>query len=149
MKYLLIFWSVVVLACQPNNLQESKKELINTFEEMGKAITDGDLESFVLFYSDSPAHFPPGAPMNNSREKIKSFLVDKLDLYVIDGEPTITFSDDASMAFVYVNYHIDEDPQRGIDYVEGRAVVVWRRIDGNWKCVLDIWNSPDPKYEHL
>jgi hypothetical protein len=41
MKYLLIFWSVVVLACQPNNLQESKKELINTFEEMGKAITDG------------------------------------------------------------------------------------------------------------
>ena len=31
--------------------------------------------------------------------------------------------------------------------VEGKAVTVWRRDAGGWKCVVDIWNdvSPPPK----
>jgi ketosteroid isomerase-like protein len=38
------------------------------------------------------------------------------------------------------------DPSGNIVTANGRYVTVWRKVDGAWKCVIDIWNSaPDPK----
>ncbi len=135
--------------CQVDKSEESKKELIKKFEEMSVAITKGDLDEFVSHYAESPIHLPPGAQTNSSKEDIKTFLSDKLGLYVIDGEPKISFSDDASMAYLFGRYHIDEDSLNGIEFVEGRFITIWKKTEGKWSCVVDIWNSPNAKYEHL
>ncbi len=146
--YLILLISCL-LGCSSNNIEQSKSELQIKFQEMGKAIVDNNLEEFSSHYSNSPLHLPPGAQLNNSREKIEHFLIGKLGLYIIDGEPSITFSDDASMAYVYGEYHIEADPLKKVEFVQGRFITIWKVIDGDWKCVVDIWNSPDAQFEHL
>ena len=145
----LILSSLLLLSCSTNNIEKSKSELQSKFQEMGVAIGDNNLEEFSSHYSKSPLHLPPGAPMNNSKEKIKNFLTGKLGLYVIDGEPEITFSDDATMAYVYGEYHIEKDTSNNIGFVQGRFITIWKKTEGQWKCEVDIWNSPDSKFEHL
>ena len=88
--------------------------------------------------------------MNSTRSAIQEHLNDKLGLYQIQGEPTIRFSDDSSMAFVFGTYNIEADESRGIESTRGRFVTIWRISEGGeWECVVDIWNSGDPRFAHL
>ena len=105
---------------------------------------------FTSHYSDSPLHLPPGATMNSTKEEIRDFLKDKLDLYNIEGEPTIKFSDDASMAYVFGIYTTKADTSQNLESVRGRFITIWERNDKNhWECVVDIWNSDNPRFAHL
>jgi ketosteroid isomerase-like protein len=33
------------------------------------------------------------------------------------------------------------DPQKQMTHVEGKYVVLWRRVGGGWKLDTDIWNT--------
>lgn len=138
----------LVAACQ-SDPDASKQNLAATFAEIGATIAAGDLDSFVSHYSASPLHLPPGAAMNSTRDQVKEFLQDKLGLYEIQGEPTIQYSDDASMAYVFGTYTTKADPSRELESYRGRFITIWRRSINRWECVVDIWNSDDPRFAHL
>ena len=127
----------------------AKQGLFDTFEAMGKSIEAGDLESFVSHYTDSPLHLPPGAPRNSTRQEIEAFLDDTLGLYEVQGEPDIDFSDDASMAFVYGTYTTKADEAEGLEAFRGRFITVWKKEESGWQCIVDIWNTDDPRFAHL
>jgi len=127
----------------------AKQGLFDTFEAMGKSIEAGDLESFVSHYTDSPLHLPPGAPRNSTRQEIEAFLDDTLGLYEVQGEPDIYFSDDASMAFVYGTYTTKADEAEGLEAFRGRFITVWQKEEDGWRCIVDIWNTDDPRFAHL
>ena len=130
--------------------QGARARLTETFADMGAAIADDDLVRFTSHYSSSPLHLPPGAPVNSTRDQVASFLADKLDLYVIEDEPRIRFSDDASMAYVFGYYTTKPDPARDTKPIRGRFVTIWQRNElDDWECVVDIWNSDDPRFAHL
>jgi ketosteroid isomerase-like protein len=126
----------------------SRELLFARFAAMAKTIEAGDAAGFVSFYVDAPVHLPPGAPRNTSQAEIASFLEGKLGIYEIDEPPTIVFSDDASLAYVYGEYRIEENPEKGIEAVNGRFVTIWQRDGDTWKCAVDIWNSSDAKFAH-
>jgi len=127
----------------------AKQGLYDTFDAMGKSIEVGDLESFVSHYTDSPLHLPPGAPRNSTREEIEAFLDDTLGLYEVQGQPDIYFSDDASMAFVYGTYTTKANKAKGLEAYRGRFITVWKKEESGWQCIVDIWNTDDPRFAHL
>ena len=143
-----IFVFSFIAACQ-GPVESSRQELIETFAALDKSVQEGDLDTFVSFYADSAFHLPPGAPRNASRAEISEFLQGTLGLYEIVGEPEIQFSGDASMAFLYGEYEISADEARGIEAFDGRFISVWRKGRDGWKCVVDIWNTANPDFEHL
>jgi ketosteroid isomerase-like protein len=127
----------------------AKQGLFDTFDAMSKSIEAGDLESFVSHYTESPMHLPPGAPRNSTREDIEAFLDDTLGLYEVQGQPEIYFSDDASMAFVYGSYTTKADEAKGLEAYQGRFITVWKKEENGWRCIVDIWNTDDPRFAHL
>ena len=138
----------ILSGCQPTS-EASRKELIETFDALDSSVEAGDLDAFVSFYSETAFHLPPGAPRNSTRAEIKEFLKGTLGLYVLTGEPEIYFSDDATMAFLYGEYEIQADESKNIDAFQGRFISVWKKDADGWECVVDIWNTDDPKFEHL
>lgn len=127
----------------------SRELLLARFSAMARTIEEGDAAGFVSFYVDAPVHLPPGAPRNASQTEIASFLEGKLGIYEIDEPPTIVFSDDASLAYVYGEYRIEANPEKDIEAVNGgRFVTIWQRDGDTWKCAVDIWNSSDAEFAH-
>jgi len=145
-KMLLHSWVPVVPEADP---AAAKQGLLATFDAMSKSIEAGDLESFVSHYTDSPLHLPPGAPRNSTREDIEAFLDDTLGLYEVQGQPDIYFSDDASMAFVYGTYTTKANETKGLEANRGRFITIWKREENGWRCIVDIWNTDDPRFAHL
>jgi ketosteroid isomerase-like protein len=137
-----------LFGCQPAT-DTSKQGLFAAFESLDSAVRAEDLDSFVSHYVESPFHFPPGAPRNSTRAEIADFLEGKLGLYELQGEPEIFFSDDASMAFVYGTYVTKADESKGLEAHRGRFITIWRKGDDGWQCVVDIWNTDDPRFAHL
>jgi ketosteroid isomerase-like protein len=145
-KMLLHSWVPVALE---TDIAAAKQSLFDTFGAMGESIEAGNLESFVSHYTDSPIHLPPGAPRNSTRAAIESFLNGTLGLYEVQGEPEINFSDDASMAFVYGTYAIRANEAQGLEAIGGRFITVWKKAENGWRCIVDIWNTDDPRFAHL
>jgi ketosteroid isomerase-like protein len=92
---------------------------------------------------------PPGAPRNSTKAEIEAFLDNTLGLYEVQGEPEIYFSDDASMAFVYGTYTTRPDEAEGLEAFRGRFITVWKKEESGWRCIVDIWNTDDPRFAHL
>lgn len=141
----LILATVLSIGCASNS-QNLQNDLVATFNAQGESITAEDVEAFVSYYSDQPFHLPPGAPQNKTPADIAQYLSGKLGSYDIQEAPVIRYSDDATMAFVFGKYttkpSIDSDP------VSGRFITVWQRLEDEWKCSVDIWNSSDTRYAH-
>ena len=134
--------------CQPAT-DSSQQGLFAAFESLDKAVKAGDLDSFVSHYVDTPFHLPPGAPRNSTRTEIADFLDGTLGLYELQGEPEVFFSDDATMAFVFGTYVTRADETLGVEAHRGRFVTIWKKGDNGWQCVVDIWNTDDPRFAHL
>ena len=127
----------------------SKQDLFDIFGAMSESIEAGNLESFVSHYTDSPIHLPPGAPRNSTKAEIEEFLDGKLGLYDVQGEPEIYFSDDASMAFVYGAYTTKANEVQELEAFSGRFITIWKKEENGWQCIVDIWNTEDPRFAHL
>jgi ketosteroid isomerase-like protein len=145
----IIVLSLLSVSCH-EPMENRQGLLADTFADQGAAISAGNLQAFTSYYAETPIHLPPGAPMNSTRKAIQEHLGGKLGLYQIEDAPTIRFSDDSSMAFVFGIYTIQADESRGIEDTRGRFVTIWRiGENGKWECVVDIWNSGDPRFAHL
>jgi ketosteroid isomerase-like protein len=146
-------WKMLLHSWVPVGLEDdtaaAKQGLFDTFDAMGKLIEAGNLESFVSHYTDSPFHLPPGAPRNSTKAEIEAFLDNTLGLYEVQGEPEIYFSDDASMAFVYGTYTTKANEAQGLEAFRGRFITVWKKEENGWRCIVDIWNTDDPRFAHL
>ena len=123
--------------------------MFDTFEALDASVRDDDLDAFVSYYAEGAYHLPPGAPRNSTREQIAEFLEGTLGLYDLVGEPEIHFSDDASMAFLYGEYEVPDSEAQGDEVFRGRFISVWKKGVEGWQCVVDVWNTEDPRFEHL
>lgn len=149
-KQMLLAITIAGLSACSDGVDQAKQDLVSTFEALDGAVKSGDLDAFVAHYVESPIHLPPGAPINKTRDAIKKHLEGKLDVYILEGDVTIRHSRDASMAYVFGEYRIEDDPSRDVEAVRGRFINIWeRQADGSWKCAVDVWNSQESRFSHL
>jgi ketosteroid isomerase-like protein len=59
----------------------------------------------------------------------------------------INFSPDGKLAYVYgENLMTMNDSAGKTMSIPGRGYTIWRKeSDGNWKCIVDMWNNPPAK----
>jgi ketosteroid isomerase-like protein len=114
-----------------------------------KAAQSKQVDAWVAFYSDDAAVLPPNESVANGRDQIKKSVSGLLGLpgLEISWRPTRVEAARASdLAYLYGTYEVsfDESPgKRTID--RGKIVEIWKKqADGNWKCVVDTWNSDLP-----
>jgi ketosteroid isomerase-like protein len=123
-------------------------KLLQRDAEWAEAASAGkDVDKIVSYWADDAVVIPQGQPMVEGKDAIRGFVTGSLAIpgfrihWVSDK---VSFSPDGRMAYMRsTNEMTVPGPTGALMTVPGRGITVWRRDpDGQWRCVVDIWNDP-------
>ena len=131
--------------CKKSSFQtneQSKDEILDNIRAFSKAYVEGDYDAIADSYSEDGKIMPAGARIIEGKEAIKKRWM------VTDGSKILNHEINPSEIFFLGNYAYDygyyngktESSDGRISTWKGKYVIVWKKIDGNWKIYLDIWN---------
>ena len=109
-----------------------------------------DTEKILSYWSDDAVVLPPGQPMVKGKDALRKMVRDSKNIpgFSITWKSSeIQFSPDGKMAYMSgENLMTMNDTAGNKITIPGRGYTIWRKqADGNWKCVVDIWNNPPEK----
>lgn len=113
------------------------------YQEWMKAIRERDLDGILGIYADHATYMPPGshkASGTDALRKIWGGYLQRED-FVALYTPTIHVSDAGDMAYDIGHYKISMKKEGKPVSFEGKYVVVWQLIAGQWRAVLDMDND--------
>jgi ketosteroid isomerase-like protein len=122
--------------------------LLKRDAEWASAASAGrDVERIISYWTDDALVIPPGQPVLEGKAAIRNFVTESLRIpgfkihWVSDK---VSFSPDGQLAHMRgANEMTVPGPDGKLITVHGRGVTIWRRdLDGQWRCVVDIWNDP-------
>ena len=139
---------VVVAGCATvANVDREKQTLLGVDREWARVASEGkDVERIVSFWSDDATIIAPGAPILRGKEAIRNFVQQSLAIpgfHITWRSEEASISSDGTLGYTIGENAMTIPGQDGkMITVKGRGIAVWRRgPTGEWKCVLDIWNS--------
>ena len=106
-----------------------------------------DTAAIMAFYAPEGRFMVPNAPAANTPDAIRAAWAGMLGLpnVSITFEPTDVYvSDDATMAYDVGTYRVSYDGPNGRVEDYGKYLVVWEKLDGEWKAVADMINTDRP-----
>jgi ketosteroid isomerase-like protein len=141
---------LLFLGCTEANIDmdEEAQKLMNLSHEWSEVASTGNIDSLMTYWSEDAVMMAPGQPPLRGKEAIRSFVESSGQTpgFEISWEPVSAhISSDGSMAYLIERNQVAFNDSLGSRVVENNKVVtVWRKNeDGNWKNVIDMWNS-DP-----
>jgi ketosteroid isomerase-like protein len=142
--------TVLVTSCSAlpfDPAAESEKLLRRDAEWAALATAGKDVDRIMSYFADDAIVIPQGQPIAEGKAAIRAFVASSL---AIPGfsirwvSEKVTFSPDGKVAYMRgTNMTTVPGPNGALLNIPGRGVTVWRlEPDGQWRCVVDIWNDP-------
>jgi ketosteroid isomerase-like protein len=106
-----------------------------------------NIDAIVSFWSDDAIVIPPGSPEFRGRAAIREYVKKSLAIpgFRIRWSPSrVVVSSDGELGYTTGENAVTfSGPDGKSTTINGRYMTVWRRErGGEWKCVVDIWNTP-------
>lgn len=143
MKVVLLFVPLLFLGATTTAQARSvKAEIDAANQQWVAAFNKGDTAAVAAFYTDQATVLPPGADMAKGRDAIQKVWADAIQ----GGLKSITLQAVAVDQFGNAAREIGRFsadvtiPQKPPAHIDGKYVVLWRRVHGAWKLDTDIWN---------
>jgi len=126
---------------------ESQKLLRRDAEWADLAAAGKDVERIVSYWSDDAVVIPQGQPVVEGKAAIRAFVASSLQIpgFKIHWvSEKVTFSPDGKLAYMRGRNTMTVPGANGaLVTLAGRGITIWRlEPDGQWRCVVDIWNDP-------
>ena len=130
-----------------DSASESQKLLQRDAEWAALASAGKDVEKTLSYMSDDAIMIPPGAPIVEGKAAIRAFVTSSFQMPGFNIQwvsEKVTFSPDGNLAYMRgTNTTTVRGANGELLKIPGRGVTIWRREpDGQWRCVVDIWNDP-------
>jgi ketosteroid isomerase-like protein len=129
------------------DLTSVKKRLLERDAEWAEFATEGsDVERILSYWTDDAVVIGPGMPAIVGKDALRQYVQDSLQIpgFRISWTTSdATLSKDGTLAYLFSQNSVTVNGPDGAPVTtQGRAVTIWRREgDGEWRCVVDIWNS--------
>jgi len=110
-------------------------------------IQSKDSAAIAQLYTEDGAVMPPNAIIGIGRTAIEQTWASMMSApgFELTFDPEqIVISSSADMALDRGTYRLSVAPSGEAQIDTGKYVVVWRKIDGDWKAAADIFNSDLP-----
>lgn len=139
---------VLVAACaSPPDPAAEEQTIRNLSQQWVQAVADMDTAAIANFYAEGAYFMPPNTPWARGRDAIASawwatLQPPNLSLSIEPSEVGIAAGGDMAYDIGTVNLAFD-GPAGRIEFA-GKYVVVWQKVDGEWKAVADMFNSNNP-----
>ena len=119
-----------------------------------KAVAAKDVDKALSFWVDDCITMEPGRPIVVGKEAVRKLWQDSMalpDMSVTWTTTQIVVAKAGDIAYQYGPYEFSMKDSKGKPVQErGKYLTVWRKqADGNWRVVIDTFNSdaPPPKAE--
>ena len=106
-----------------------------------------DASGIAKFYTEDGAVMPPNAPIAKGHASIEKAWASMMSTPGFDltfAPEEIVLSSSGDMALDRGTYRLAIAPSGKPQTDTGKYVVVWRKVDGEWKAAADIFNSDLP-----
>ncbi len=137
----------IVAPVQAHDMRADQKKI----EELGNlwvaAVARKDVKAIANIYTMDGVFLPQNGPMTVGREAIGKAWTGLLKLpgVSLTFKPTrIDVSNAGDMAADIGTYELSFDGKQGRVQDQGKYVVVWKKVDGEWKALADIFNTNLP-----
>ena len=156
---MIIGAAVALVACQKpaETPEQAQAQLASESAAAKKAIDSlnlrfiellkaGNGDSVALAYAEDGVAMPPNAPAARGRDAIKAFWSATFPLHPGGSVRSEVVTAQGDHAIERGAYTLTLAPPGAKDPVtdNGKYVVHWRRVNGKWLIVDDIWNSDQP-----
>ncbi len=132
---------------QAGDMRAEQKKI----EELGNlwvaAVARKDVKAIANLYATDGVFLPQNGPMTVGREAIGKAWAGLLQLpgVTLTFKPTrIDVTKSGDMAADIGTYKLSFDTKQGRVRDLGKYVVVWKKVDGEWKALADIFNTNLP-----
>lgn len=131
------------------DLQAETAALRATAEAYDAAVRALDADAISAFYMEDAVAYPPNEPTVEGRAGFKEYAADFVSVPGIQmnfGQARVVVAASGDLGYTYAEAEITLDGPDGETITEAlRDFHVWAKdADGEWRLVVDIWNSPDP-----
>ena len=148
MARLALFLALLLLAVAPApaaDLKADEARIRALIDEWLDAVAAKDADRTASFYAADGLLMPQGAPAAIGTAAVATAwagLYAMKDFSLTFAPSSITVAEAGDMAFDIGTYELSftgEDGKKVVDH--GKYVVVWKKVDGDWKAAADIFNS--------
>lgn len=151
MATIVSFGMVLLAACAPSAPTGQAASATAADEAAIRAGADawnaaynvGDVDKILALYTEDAVLMPPDAPAASSPAAMREFLTKDIASSLAAG---ITVKDDGGTVGVLGDFAWHAGQYSAVDakgkaVSSGKYVELWRKKDGNWRMVRDIWNN--------
>ena len=151
--FLLTSTAVLTVSCAPSEKPDTRAAdaaaLQSLDEKWSATAGKNDLDGTLAFYADGAVLLPPNAPIATDKKSIRDAWASMLGpgtaiSWKVSKSEAAASGD---LGYVYGSYVLDiKDPKGGpATHDQGKFLEVWKKqADGNWKCIVDTFNSDLP-----
>ena len=132
-------WKITCKKRMPKAEKEVIRANIRAFSE---AYMKADADAISMLYSEDAKIFPGNSDIISGRQAIKErwqFTQGSKDLFHKVTPSEIRILDDHAYDYGYYEGSITNQEGKKTEF-RGKYVIVWKRVKGEWKIYLDIWN---------
>ncbi len=137
--------ALVPAAASAQTVAEDEQALMDLETHWSALIAAKDVEGIVNIYAEDGMILAPGAPIVSGTDGIREFWTGLLGAPGMQGvltpvEAHVAASQD--LGYDRGTYVLTLDGENGEPVVEtGKYVIVWKKVDGQWKAATDTFNS--------
>ena len=159
MKKIILFFisCLIIVGCTTPpkvDILAEAETIRNLEEQWTSAVQNKDIDKIMNFYATDAVWMYPNMPIINGpqaiREKLVTDFADTTILFnTISGSvDNVQVSSSGDMAFVRGNERLNIKKGEVTMEQISKWIDVWKKIDGQWKCILTIGNSDLPLKEN-
>ncbi len=145
----IAFAGILTIGCGDKNnastfdVTAMKKIIEEKNAQFAKAFTTGDSVTMVDCYAKDGKLFPPNTGVAIGRTAIGTLVSEymKFGIKEFRDEITALYGNDDNL-IEEGNYFMGDGKGNTID--KGKYIVIWRKVDGDWKMYSDIFNTSMP-----
>ncbi|HBK70136.1 MAG TPA: DUF4440 domain-containing protein [Flavobacteriaceae bacterium] len=141
---LLLLFSIHFYAQEYSGSGEDINKIIENTRNFSKAYKDAEYDKLTSFYSKDGKIFPAGADIIVGHEAIKKRWTLPKGTKIVSHKVTpkeIKVIED--YAYDYGYYEGSSSRKKEVSTFKGKYVIVWKKVNDDWKIYLDIWNNID------
>lgn len=140
-----MFLSISLYAQVYSGSGEDINIILTNIKNFSRAYVSADYDKLTDFYSQDGKIFPTGADIIEGHFAIKQRWTLGKGTKILSHKITpVEISVIGNMAYDYGYYQGTWSKNEVIDSWKGKYVIIWKKVEGDWKIYLDIWNRVDP-----
>ncbi|MGA7524009.1 MAG: DUF4440 domain-containing protein [Acidobacteriaceae bacterium] len=145
----LLIWTSGCARSAPMDRSQDEAALRALDAQWSATAAKNDLAGTVAFYADDAVLLPPNAPMATNPQEIRASWAGMLgpNTSVSWKVMRAEVAQSGELGYLYGTYALDIWGAKGGSAVHdtGKFVEIWKKqADGQWKCVVDTYNSDLP-----